>query len=116
MIEESFLKAVTEARTASDDPILGSLQATGKSEDVLNVLKDAQFKHGEEMASKTWKWTSKLSSSIMHYSRVLDAITQHNPKYVALFWGTLKFLLLVSPSPLRAEIATPDYEMSLGGN
>lgn len=111
MIEGSFLKAVAEARTASDDPILSSLQATGRSEDVLNLLKDAQAKHSEKMASKTWKWTSKLSSSILYYGRVLDAITQHNPQYVALFWGTLKFLLLVSPSPLRTGIAAPKYEM-----
>jgi hypothetical protein len=32
----------------------------------------------------------------MFYSQVLDALAQHHPEYVALVWGTLKFLLVVS--------------------
>jgi hypothetical protein len=37
----------------------------------------------------------KLSSRIMHYSGVLDMLSQHHPEYVALAWGAVKLVLIV---------------------
>jgi len=31
----------------------------------------------------------------MQYAQALDMLSQHHPEYVALVWGTLKFVLMV---------------------
>jgi hypothetical protein len=71
-------------------------QDNSRVDDVVNALKDAESQYKGKLTGKTWKWASKLSSCIMFYSQVLDALAQHHPEYVALVWGTLKFLLVVS--------------------
>jgi hypothetical protein len=45
---------------------------------------------------KARKWLSKLSSRVLFYSSVIDALAQHHPEYVALAWGAIKFFLIVS--------------------
>lgn len=47
----------------------------------------------------------ELSSRIMYYSNVLDMLSQHHPEYVALAWGSVKFVLTVStPQALLAGL------------
>lgn len=46
--------------------------------------------------SKPRKWLQKASESICHYAIVLDVFIQHHPEYVALVWGTMKLLFIVS--------------------
>jgi hypothetical protein len=41
------------------------------------------------------KWLRSFSIRIMYYGDVLDMLAQHHPEYVALVWGTLKFVLTV---------------------
>lgn len=79
-----------------DDPLLVKWQANSKVEDVVDAIKDAESKYRGRPTGKAWKWASRLSSSIMFYSQVLDALAQHHPEYIALAWGTLKFLFIVS--------------------
>ncbi|KAI9781875.1 MAG: hypothetical protein M1839_005669 [Geoglossum umbratile] len=44
--------------------------------------------------SKTQKWLTKLSTRVMYYSNIMDTLAQHHPEYVALAWGTMKFLFV----------------------
>jgi len=32
----------------------------------------------------------------MYYGNIFDVLAQHHPEYVALAWGAMKFLLVVS--------------------
>lgn len=46
--------------------------------------------------SKVRRWLEKLSQRIHFYGAVLDVFAQHHPEYVALVWGSIKFLIIVS--------------------
>jgi len=56
--------------------------------------------------SKARKWLTKFSERIMYYSKIMDMLSQHHPEYVALAWGTMKFLVVVRPS---VNIKTGQY-------
>jgi len=65
----------------------------------LEVVEDAKLeystKHGR-MNEKARKWVNVLASRVTHYGAVLDTLAQHHPEYVALAWGAIKFILMVS--------------------
>jgi hypothetical protein len=44
---------------------------------------------------KSARLLAKVSSRILYYGNVLDMISQHHPEYVALAWGSAKFVLMV---------------------
>lgn len=51
--------------------------------------------HTQRKASKARKWLERLSLRIHFYSTILDVFAQHHPEYVALVWGSVKFLIIV---------------------
>jgi hypothetical protein len=71
--------------------------------DSVALMKDVHDKVGESAAtyesqrkgSKARKWLASLSSRIQFYGTVIDVFAQHHPEYVALAWGSIKFLLTV---------------------
>jgi hypothetical protein len=66
------------------------------------TVHNAKLKYdSERRSSKARKWLDSLSQRIHFYSGVLDVIAQHHPEYVALAWGTVKFLLTVSEEAER---------------
>lgn len=53
--------------------------------------------HGLRMAlgkprPKVRMWLTGLSEKLLYYGNIFDTLAQHHPEYVALAWGTLKFL------------------------
>ena len=66
-------------------------------EDVQQAVADslAQYEAKSE-SSKTRKWLQKASEMLCHYGTILDVFVQHHPEYVALVWGTMKLLFVVS--------------------
>jgi hypothetical protein len=50
----------------------------------------------KDVSSKTKKWLRVLSSRIVYYGFVLDAVAQYDPQHVALIWGAMKFVFTVS--------------------
>jgi hypothetical protein len=60
------------------------------------VLAAKEKYEAKSTQSKARKWLTMLSARIMFYSKVLDALANYNPEYVALAWGAMKFLLTVS--------------------
>lgn len=79
--------------------------------DSITLMKDVADKVGESAAayesqrkgSKARKWLAALSSRIQFYGTVLDVFAQHHPEYVALAWGSIKFLLTVRKSHLNSH-------------
>jgi hypothetical protein len=68
------------------------------------VVGNAKDKYDSDRKdSKARRWLDSLSQRIHFYSGILDVIAQHHPEYVALAWGSIKFLLVVGCS-LRITI------------
>ncbi|KAL8661382.1 MAG: hypothetical protein Q9202_005624 [Teloschistes flavicans] len=44
--------------------------------------------------AKARLWFTDLSEKLLYYGNIFDVLAQHHPEYVALAWGTLKFLLV----------------------
>lgn len=72
--------------------------------DVRATVEKARQKYDDTSRKHTGarKWLQKLSGHIMYCGRVLDALAQHHPEYVALAWGTVKFVLMVRLTTARA--------------
>lgn len=69
-------------------------------QDVQNEVSNALAKYqAKSNSQKTTKWLRKASEMICHYSSVLEVFMQHHPEYVALAWGTMKLLFVVSRPP-----------------
>lgn len=64
--------------------------------DVLAVVEKASDKYSNNTPSKTRVWLQKFSQRVGHYGHILDVLVQHHPQYVALAWGAMKLLFLVS--------------------
>ena len=67
--------------------------------EILDVVSDLKCRYDASSSKKkrVQKWLDKFSSYITYYGAVLDTLAQHHPEYVALAWGTIKFLFIVSP-------------------
>lgn len=67
------------------------------AEDIYAIVQEVQRQYGAKAEKKkVLKWLSRFSEKIMHYSGVLDMLSQHHPEYVALVWGSMKLVLMVS--------------------
>jgi hypothetical protein len=70
---EAFMNAAQQAKKAYDD---------------------ASDHHSQSRA-----WLERCSSRVMYYGKVFDTLAQHHPEYVALAWGAVKLVLMVSQPP-----------------
>ena len=71
-------------------------------EDVRVVVEQAKTRYEKCSQSRKGllKHLTKFSARIMYFGQVLDVLSQHHPEYVALAWGSLKFVFMVfSQSP-----------------
>ena len=50
----------------------------------------------EKRFPKAKKWIQRFTAKISHYGNIMDVLVQHHPEYVALAWGAMKLLLVVS--------------------
>jgi hypothetical protein len=73
---------------ADVERFIGAAQQTRKTYD------DASNHHSETRA-----WLERCSSRVMYYGKVFDTLAQHHPEYVALVWGAVKLVLIVSQPP-----------------
>ncbi|KAJ9623983.1 hypothetical protein H2203_005430 [Taxawa tesnikishii (nom. ined.)] len=64
--------------------------------DVASLVesKKAEYETSSEKRRVIRKHFDMMSSRIMHYGQVMDMLSQHHPEYVALAWGTAKFVLM----------------------
>jgi len=72
---------------------------------------EARYNAAAGTAKKSiYRCMSKISSWIMHYSQILDTLSQHHPEYLSLAWGAMKFVLLVSQT---GSLWTPSSKFQL---
>ncbi|KIX01973.1 uncharacterized protein Z518_07912 [Rhinocladiella mackenziei CBS 650.93] len=64
--------------------------------DVRSIAELARTRYEEAKCRrfKVQKWILELPARIIHYSPVLDTISQAHPEYAALAWGAMKFVLM----------------------
>jgi hypothetical protein len=76
------------------------LQNSHSIEDVHKVVLGAKKIYDDSSSRKKWvqKCLRNFSSQMMYYGAVLDTLAQHHPEYVALAWGTVKFVFVVKTS------------------
>lgn len=79
-----------------DQPKREWLQGKNTFEDVQTAVEDAKAKYDGRPQSDARKYLGQFSATTMHYSRIMDMLVQHHPEYVALAWGTMKMLFVVS--------------------
>ncbi|KAH0565970.1 hypothetical protein GP486_000638 [Trichoglossum hirsutum] len=94
---ESFEEAVKyfEKELTRDQYKKISLQNHHSIQEVQKAVLDAKKAYdGSSNKKKVQKWLQKFSSQIMYYGAVLDTLAQHHPEYVALAWGTVKFVFI----------------------
>jgi hypothetical protein len=73
--------------------------------DVQQAIEDAKSAYeAKEKYSKTHQWIQKFSSRVLHYADIFDTLSQHHPEYVALVWGAIKFVFVVSCKPNLIEV------------
>lgn len=65
-------------------------------QDLENVVKTARDNYAFTRTKKAGKWLERVSSRLMYYGNIFDVLAQHHPEYVALAWGAMKFLFIVS--------------------
>ncbi|KAH7078574.1 hypothetical protein FB567DRAFT_596170 [Paraphoma chrysanthemicola] len=71
---------------------LASLKAT-KLQDVIDEVAKSEAQYNQKKGNLTlYKRITSFSKRIAYYGKVLDVMVQHHPEYVALAWGTLKFM------------------------
>jgi len=65
--------------------------------DVQKLVLEAkkQYDNSHKTRKKAQKWLQKFTSQISYYGSVLDVLVSHHPEYVALAWGTMKFVFAV---------------------
>jgi hypothetical protein len=64
--------------------------------DVYKAVNEAKELYENQKRSKARKWLTRLCSRIALYGQVLDVLAQHHPEYLALAWGSIKFVIQVS--------------------
>ena len=96
---EAYLEALDylKKELGSNDRTQALLASRTSIEDVRILVQKAKEDYAASSSSRTpvHKWLTRFSSRIMYYGQVLDMLSQQHPEYVALAWGTMKFVLTV---------------------
>jgi len=71
---------------------------------VSEAIHHAQQQYGSKRRCKAAKWLTRLSARISLYGSALDMLAQHHPEYLALVWGSLKFVVIVSRAMLYLRV------------
>lgn len=69
---------------------------TASLQDLEHVVKVARKEYESSRNKRLKKWLERFSSRLMYYGNIFDILAQHHPEYVALAWGAMKFLFVVS--------------------
>ncbi|KAJ9151975.1 hypothetical protein NKR23_g2899 [Pleurostoma richardsiae] len=83
----------------SDGKTFAPLQNSTSMEDVKKLIENSQKKYEDEKKFLTArKWMSRATSTIHHYSSVIDVFAQVDPLHVSLVWGSMKLVVLAAQS------------------
>ncbi len=79
------------------------LATTSSLNDVVEAIRSAESKYTakqeshSKVRSMVSSWWSTAAVKIVHFRDIIDTLVSSNPEYVALAWGTIKFLFMVGP-------------------
>jgi hypothetical protein len=89
-----------------DNPVPNKFNASIK--DVFTMVeaakKEYEDKNIERKHTGMRQSLERLSLRIMYYGKVMDTLAQHHPEYVALVWGTMKFVMMVCGNLLKLTL------------
>ena len=97
--EEAYLEAVNiyRSRISRDARKIGLVEQASCLEDIQRTVINAKSRYElTHQNKKVGKWLSRLSSRVNFYGNIMDVLVQHHPEYVALAWGGMKCLFVVS--------------------
>ena len=79
-----------------DKCTLALISRSNTVQDIETLVINAQKNFEQSRNRKLKKWLGRVTRSLMYYGNIFDVLAQHHPEYVALAWGAMKFLLVVS--------------------
>ena len=92
----------------TDDPRKRELaRSAERIDDIQAVASESFAKYADERKFPgVRKWLQRAISKMHHYANIMDVFVQHHPEYVALAWGAMKLVLVVSwpPQPARGDV------------
>lgn len=90
------MKHFASVLTRDDQKIVTANNATSL-QDLQDILAKARAKYEVSHKNETTKkWLGKIATRLQYYGTIMDVLVQHHPEYVALAWGAMKFLFVVS--------------------
>lgn len=99
LVQEAYDSAIVCIRVESKDSPEANAILSGPArsiEDVQSLVEAARTSYDASSKDrKALKWLRRASARISYYGQVLDVMAQHHPEYLALAWGTMKFILIV---------------------
>lgn len=92
---------------------LGWIEGRKSLDDIRNEARELETRYTAADPGKKTVLESmrKISSWILFYGQVLDVLSQHHPEYLALAWGSVKFILM---GVLNHEAITSQITQALG--
>lgn len=99
LVDKAFQAAVERFTSdmTKDKRKITTAESATCLEEVQGIVAESMAKY--ESDRKHWKakrWLHSMAGKLEYYQNVMDMLVQHHPEYVALAWGAMKFLLLVS--------------------
>lgn len=85
-----------EIGVGSNSPV--PIENLASIQDIYRIVETAKQRYVLASSKHTGarQWLEKLSQRVMYYKPIMDTLAQHHPEYVALGWGAVKFVMMVS--------------------
>jgi hypothetical protein len=118
--QEAFKQAIAvfSSETSGDEQKASLAKHATTFQDVLDAVADVKTQYEASRSSaKATKWLQKLAHRLKFYGNVLDVLAQFHPEYVALAWGTMKFIIMVCvtlPQRLETKILIANFPFGRG--
>lgn len=102
LAKDAYLRATKHFNEKfTDEESQTWLRGHESMEDVQQAVDTAKRKYDlRAKHTDARRWLRKLSKGIMYYAVILDTLAQHHPEYVSLAWGAMKFVFVVSITPI----------------
>ena len=96
---EYFAKVLTK-----DGQKIVTAKGATSLQDLQIIVANAPIRYeASQKDQATRKWLGKIATRLQYYGTVMDVLVQQHPEYVALAWGAMKFLFMVSITTTVSE-------------
>ncbi|KAH8590413.1 hypothetical protein B0O99DRAFT_691622 [Bisporella sp. PMI_857] len=93
---EAYLDAIhyLQKELRYKDTIKQLVEGKTTIQDIQSIVEKAKHKYESSEETNARRWLRTFSTRVMYYGPVFDMLSQHHPEYVALAWGSVKFVLM----------------------